>query len=139
VKSESGVLKHSPEAGQAVLLDLKGRAVWERNGREAGERFGAALAVVGAGLDRRTATTFLIGAPGWRSRTGRAYGVTADGESPWFIAGEGPGMEFGGHVAAGPDFDSDGSPSLVITETNRRIAGEGVGRSRLFGQNQPPD
>jgi hypothetical protein len=102
------------EVGEVTLLSLTGQRIWSLAGAEANEQFGAALAPLSFG--NGPVFEFLVGAPGWRNRTGRVYLVTAEGEAPLIISGEINNGELGRWVAAGPDYDGDGFPSLLAVE-----------------------
>lgn len=114
------------------MLSLDGLHLWNRTGTETGERFGAALAaIISNGKDGRS-VNFLVGAPGWQNQQGRAYYLTSDGELPLIISGDQPGAQFGAFVAAGPDLDGDGHPSLVIGEPGVLGPNGLPGRSTIF-------
>ena len=119
-----------PEVGEVVLLSLNGQRQWSRTGTQAGERFGTALSALS--LDSGPVFEFLIGAPGWQSGTGRAYVLTSEGEITQIIAGETKGAELGRYVEAGPDYDGDGSPSLLIVEPGEFGPGKRPGRATAF-------
>ena len=105
---------HLAQTGEVILLSLNGQRIWARTGSEPNERFGAALAALS--LNEGPVYQFLVGAPGWRTNIGRAYMITADNEVSLILQGERENAELGRWVAAGPDYDGDGFPSLLVGE-----------------------
>jgi hypothetical protein len=119
------------ETGEIALLDLEGNQHWVQSGSEAGERLGSALAAVAADREQWLVTEVLVGAPGWRNQTGRAYLLTAKGELVAIVSGSTEGAAFGAFVAVGPDFDANRLSSLVVAEPNMMTA-HGFGRSIFY-------
>jgi hypothetical protein len=119
-----------PQVGEVALISLNGQRLWSRAGTEAGERFGTALAALSLGSG--PAFEFLVGAPGWQKGTGRAYVITSEAEVKLVIPGEKDGAGLGRYVEAGPDYDGDGSPSLVVVEPGQVGPSSRPGRATIF-------
>ncbi|HYO13380.1 MAG TPA: integrin alpha, partial [Thermoanaerobaculia bacterium] len=136
-----GATRGFAEAGEVVLAGFDGTRLWARTGREAGERYGAALAVV-ARSPEGAADELLVGAPGSSAggvpKGGRGELVSGDGRELASIAGTTKGAGLGGFVAAGPDLDGDGRKELVLVEPATWADGETLGLSHFYRRNDLP-
>ncbi len=117
--------------GEVALVGLNGTRFWTREGREAGERLGSALAPLRS-APGAIVGEFLAGAPGWRANTGRAEVFGPDGERRWSFVGSAPGDFAGAAVASGPDTDRDGFPSYAIFASGARQPNGAPGRTALW-------
>lgn len=127
-KLNKGLDGRQEPSGQVTLMSLNGNPLWTRTG-QTGDRFGAAMALIAD--EHRGAPYFLIGAPGWSNRTGRAMVLDIRGVTLWTQNGEFKGDSFGGHVSSSPDADSDGIDSLIIAATHR-VENDSLGRSFVY-------
>ena len=128
----AGQIDNGSQTGKVTIVTLNGERVCTQGGSEANERFGTALAAVATDPSDGHVTNALVGAPGWNNNTGRAYVLGEDCSLLGFFSGEQKGAELGALVAAGPDFDKDGLPSLVVMEPKFFVTGEGVGRTAFY-------
>lgn len=101
--------------GRVVLASLDGQIYWECYAADSGAQFGLSVSAIKDAHGK--ALYFLAGAPGLNNNTGRVYLLSLDGEIIQTIEGMAEGAKMGNYVSAGPDYNGDGIPSIVLVET----------------------
>jgi len=121
------------QTGEVTLLNFSGEPIWSQVGQEKGELFGYDLAVLIKDSVDTHVSDFLIGAPGWREKTGRVFALISEDEQPVsIISGRYKGAALGTHIVTSTDPDTPNRHWIVLYETNVEKDSASKGGRSLF-------